>query len=446
MKIYLIPIIVAFVIGAALTALASKGGRPSFMDTVPLKGSESASTDDQPIAAEETATAEQAVVDEDANEPETEELDRNAVWQPTDSATPMAKGIKDRLSRCVLESSQDKALIQELCPGKLQPAEVCAVGDAESGGTMCRGATQGEPCKDSPKGAKGRYQVMPRTATAWWPKTHGVGQYDPQNLEHSKRVAIAYLCHLKETVGEANMFRAYNGGPAGFNRPKARENTIRYDLYVRNYIPIYQAALEGRVDFNTPDTTTATTRTSPPVPIGRCWISSVFGEPRTYRGKGKTHQGGDFACLGGDGDPVYAIADGIVDFAGAHTTTEAGKRAGVQVQLRHGNGSIGTLAGSWYFHLASVSVNIGQKVRAGDEIGRVGFTGIHFSGPHLHFQSFIWGANHKPLLCETPGVWFPTRPFASNFAGRGYMGPDTPGARAAAAKFNRMAEANRQKS
>jgi murein DD-endopeptidase MepM/ murein hydrolase activator NlpD len=162
---------------------------------------------------------------------------------------------------------------------------------------------------------------------------------------------------------------------------------------------------------------------SPPVPIGQCWISGFFGEPRSYRGG--THMGMDMACA--VGTDVFAIADGRVAFAGIHSNTSSGRNAGIQVQLLHGDGAIGRLGGSRYFHLDSVSVNKGDMVKAGQKIGTVGLTGVKSSGAHLHFESYTWGAKNNLLVCPVPGAWFPTIPFLPN-AGTRYKGPNTPGA------------------
>ena len=59
-------------------------------------------------------------------------------------------------------------------------------------------------------------------------------------------------------------------------------------------------------------------------------------------------------------------------------------RTGLWVAVAHGPGP---LAGktSHYMHLAAVRVRVGQRVRAGEELGRVGSTAILSSRPHLHF-------------------------------------------------------------
>ena len=49
-----------------------------------------------------------------------------------------------------------------------------------------------------------------------------------------------------------------------------------------------------------------------------------------------------------------------------------------------------------YFHLASIAVQSGQKVKQGDIIGTVGTTG-RSTGPHLHWGARINNQRVDPL-------------------------------------------------
>lgn len=79
--------------------------------------------------------------------------------------------------------------------------------------------------------------------------------------------------------------------------------------------------------------------------------------------------------------------------AGGGTVVEAGedREYGLFVLLEHPDGYQ-----SKYGHLSRVTVNAGQRVRAGEVIGRTGNTG-RSSGPHLHFEILQRGAKVDPM-------------------------------------------------
>lgn len=114
-------------------------------------------------------------------------------------------------------------------------------------------------------------------------------------------------------------------------------------------------------------------------------ISGVFGSQRVYRGvPAAYHSGLDIAA--GAGAPVVAPADGVVTLAPPPSFSLEGNL----VIIDHGHGLT-----SAFLHLSSASVRVGQAVRQGQEIGRVGATG-RATGPHLHW-SLVWnGARLDP--------------------------------------------------
>lgn len=108
-------------------------------------------------------------------------------------------------------------------------------------------------------------------------------------------------------------------------------------------------------------------------PIDSGWISSSYGhrdDPIT--GRRAFHGGTDFATH--PGQSVYAVAGGVVTFAGRKGAY------GHMVEINHGNGYT-----TRYGHNSENIVNVGQVVRAGDEIARVGSTG-RSTGPHVHLE------------------------------------------------------------
>ncbi len=113
-------------------------------------------------------------------------------------------------------------------------------------------------------------------------------------------------------------------------------------------------------------------------------ISSDYG----YRihpidGENKYHYGTDIAA--DIGTPVYAFADGVVDFIGE---SEA---YGQYIQLRH-NGGVTT----FYAHCSKLCAKKGQKVKIGDTIAKVGESG-NTTGPHLHFEIRLNGVFLNPI-------------------------------------------------
>ncbi|MGB2869372.1 MAG: M23 family metallopeptidase [Bacteroidota bacterium] len=97
----------------------------------------------------------------------------------------------------------------------------------------------------------------------------------------------------------------------------------------------------------------------------------------------RQHEGLDIA--NDVGTPVYAAADGSVQYSGR----DGGY--GLMVEVNHGF-SFKTL----YAHLSKILVREGQQVRRGDLIGRSGNTGLS-SGPHLHYEVRLNGVAQNPV-------------------------------------------------
>ena len=87
--------------------------------------------------------------------------------------------------------------------------------------------------------------------------------------------------------------------------------------------------------------------------------------------------------------PVLAAADGIVTFVKDSSNTGGSNPMYWDytnfIVIMHSNGEY-----SRYDHLSyhSAMVKVGQHVRAGEKIARVGTTGYTYL-PHLHFQVFV---------------------------------------------------------
>jgi len=112
-------------------------------------------------------------------------------------------------------------------------------------------------------------------------------------------------------------------------------------------------------------------------------LQGPVGDPFGPRGN-RFHAGIDIPAP--KGTPVAAAGSGRVVFAGS-----SGTGWGRMVLIAHGSG-----VRSRYAHLSRVGVRVGQQVRTGSIIGRVGATG-EATGPHLHFEVLMRGANVDPL-------------------------------------------------
>lgn len=91
----------------------------------------------------------------------------------------------------------------------------------------------------------------------------------------------------------------------------------------------------------------------------------------------------DFSNQTGEADQIVAAADGVVAYALADSDPNdmlAGSGFGNHVKIDHGNGYF-----TLYAHFESVKVREGDRVKAGDPLGKMGQTG-NTEVPHLHFS------------------------------------------------------------
>jgi len=107
------------------------------------------------------------------------------------------------------------------------------------------------------------------------------------------------------------------------------------------------------------------------------------------QGYNRVHKGIDLAAA--VGTPVYATQNGVVTHSGPGASAP-GVWGGQEIHVL-GNG-----IETWFAHLSQLGVKLGQNVRAGQQIGLSGNTGIS-SGPHLHFGTFAggWPNDINPL-------------------------------------------------
>jgi len=111
---------------------------------------------------------------------------------------------------------------------------------------------------------------------------------------------------------------------------------------------------------------------------GEVDLSSTFGvRVDPFLHIAAMHTGLDFR--GDTGDPIRATASGTVANAG----WSGGY--GRMVEIDHGNG-----LSTRYGHLSQIDVKVGDTIRIGQVVGRMGSTG-RSTGPHLHYETRIDG-------------------------------------------------------
>ncbi|MEU1685822.1 peptidoglycan DD-metalloendopeptidase family protein [Micromonospora sp. NPDC005707] len=104
------------------------------------------------------------------------------------------------------------------------------------------------------------------------------------------------------------------------------------------------------------------------------------------------------------GDPVVASAPGTVD----RVTDLGGTSYGKYVRIDHGNGYT-----TYYAHLSSFNVSVGQTVGYGRVIGYVGSTGGS-TGPHLHYEQRLNGNDIQVRFNGALALYWGTRTYTSD--------------------------------
>ena len=112
-------------------------------------------------------------------------------------------------------------------------------------------------------------------------------------------------------------------------------------------------------------------------------IGSGFGfRADPFSGRMALHSGLDFPSP--SGTVVQASAGGVVAVVERHP------QYGQMVEIDHGNG-----LRTRYAHMSQFLVRVGDIVKRGQVIGRVGSTG-RSTGPHLHFEVLVDGSPQNP--------------------------------------------------
>lgn len=131
------------------------------------------------------------------------------------------------------------------------------------------------------------------------------------------------------------------------------------------------------------------------IPLGSAKTKASFGSDTLRRGDidlpGWRHAGVDIARS--KGSMITATAGGLIADMGEYTLM------GRSVFIDHGLGVF-----SAFFHLDTVLVKRGDIVRAGQEIARVGRSGLA-TGPHVHYGVYVNGRDIDPALWREAVDW-----------------------------------------
>ncbi|HBG88315.1 MAG TPA: peptidase M23 [Marinilabiliaceae bacterium] len=114
------------------------------------------------------------------------------------------------------------------------------------------------------------------------------------------------------------------------------------------------------------------------------FVSPIKGMVVNTFGETSGHYGVDIVAA--PGSRVASVMDGMVVFSGWTVET------GYVIQIQHQNNLI-----SIYKHNEIILKEVGQVVKAGEAIARVGNSGELTSGPHLHFELWYNGLPLNPV-------------------------------------------------
>lgn len=141
----------------------------------------------------------------------------------------------------------------------------------------------------------------------------------------------------------------------------------------------------------------------PIAPTGRQTIDTSYRFGSTQNGLRDPHHGVEF--LNSTGTPVLAAAAGQVIYAGDDRQTLFGPYPyfyGNLIVIEHRLPGFEQPAFTLYAHLSQISVQTGQPVAVGEEIGLVGMSGVA-TGSHLHFEVRL--GENSYATARNPELW-----------------------------------------
>lgn len=125
-----------------------------------------------------------------------------------------------------------------------------------------------------------------------------------------------------------------------------------------------------------------------PCPSSSRMTSGFGGRSSPTEGASSNHKGIDIGAS--SGSDIVAAADGTV------TISTYSYSAGNYIMINHGGG-VSTV----YMHCSKLLVSVGETVKKGQVIAKVGSTG-YSTGPHLHFGVRVNGAYVNPSQYVSP--------------------------------------------
>jgi murein DD-endopeptidase MepM/ murein hydrolase activator NlpD len=157
------------------------------------------------------------------------------------------------------------------------------------------------------------------------------------------------------------------------------------------------------------------------------YIDQTYRYGSTMGGNFQQHQGVEFNA--GEGTAVRAIGDGEVVLAGP------AEADALTVVIRHDRrleaGGIPYFVFSAYYHHSALLVDVGQRVQAGQPIGRIGNTG-RATNDHLHLEVHavpvdsvrlvVDPAERYPPFSTNPELWIEPLPGTGIVAGQVWTG------------------------
>lgn len=153
-------------------------------------------------------------------------------------------------------------------------------------------------------------------------------------------------------------------------------------------------------------------------PILNGKVERTYPYGSTQDDKREAHHGVEFYYA--FGTPVLAAGDGLVVFAGSDKLPLAsGEPLGLVTNF-YGNAVVlehklaGNTLYTLYGHLSEVSVAVGDTVKAGDLVGKVGASGKAI-GSHLHFEVRL--KENSYLTTRNPELWLKPLPGTGVLAG-----------------------------